>query len=66
MSKVISFPPIKPPFLEVGPEHVDGYCYVVRFRDAKFRPMVFRRCAFRREAIAAARNYGGADFVDRG
>jgi hypothetical protein len=59
MSNIISFPPIKPPFLEVGPEHVDGYSYVIRFRDAKFRPMLFRRCSSRREALAYARDYGG-------
>ena len=63
MSNVIPFPPIKPPFLEVGPEAVDGYTHVIRYRDKRFRPIVFRRCVSKREALAAARDYGGYPIV---
>jgi hypothetical protein len=58
MNKVIAFPPIKPPFLEVGPEEKDGYTHVIRYRDEHYRPMVFRRCMSRREALKFAREYG--------
>jgi hypothetical protein len=58
MSNIIRFPPIKPPFLEVGPEAVDGYTHVIRYRDERYRPMVFRRCMSKREALKAAREYG--------
>ena len=58
MGNVIAFPPIKPPFLEVGPERVDGYTHVIRYRDERYRPMVFRRCMSKREALKFAREYG--------
>jgi hypothetical protein len=58
MSNVIAFPPIKPPFLEVGPEAVDGYTHVVRYRDERYRPTVFRRCTSQREALVLARDHG--------
>jgi hypothetical protein len=63
VSNVIAFPPIKPPFLEVGPESVDGYKFVIRYRDERYRPMVFRRCMSKREAINVARDYGGYPIV---
>jgi hypothetical protein len=63
VNNVIAFPPIKPPFLEVGPEAVDGYTYVIRYRDERFRPMVFRRCMSKREALILARDYGGYPIV---
>ncbi|GMO40937.1 hypothetical protein TM233_58940 [Bradyrhizobium sp. TM233] len=58
-SNVVAFPSAKPPFLEVCPEEVDGYKFVIRYRDERYRPMVFRRCMSRREALQHARNYGG-------
>jgi hypothetical protein len=63
MSNVIPFPAIRPPFLEVGPEAVDGYTHVIRYRDERYRPMVFRRCMSDREALEAARDYGGYPIV---
>lgn len=58
MSNIIPFPLIMPPFLEVGPEAVDGYTHVIRYRDERYRPMVFRRCMSGEEALAHARGYG--------
>ena len=52
MSNIIAFPPIKPPFLEVGSEAVDGYTHVIRYRDERYKSMVFRRCMSKREALA--------------
>jgi hypothetical protein len=63
MSNVIQFPPIRPPFLEVGPEAVDGYTHVIRYRDERYRPMVFRRCMSQRDALDHARDYGGYPVV---
>jgi hypothetical protein len=63
MSNIVPFPPTKPPFLEVGPEAVDGYTYVIRYRDERYRPMVFRRCMSKREALKAARDYGGYPII---
>jgi hypothetical protein len=59
MTNIIAFPPIKPPFLEVVPEAVDGYTHVVRYRDERYRSRVFRRCMSKREALALARDHGG-------
>jgi hypothetical protein len=63
MSNVIAFPPIKPPFLQVGPEAVDGYTYVIRYRDARYRSVVFRRCMSKREVLSVARDYGGHPII---
>ena len=63
MSNIIAFPQIKPPFLEVGPEAVDGFTHVIRYRDERYSLMVFRRCKSMREALAMARDYSGYPII---
>jgi hypothetical protein len=59
-SNVIPFPPQRPPFLEISADHVDGYKFVIRYRDERYRQNPIWRGKTHKATVAAAAEYAPA------